>query len=106
MEIQLFILVKDKNWIFKFKNSKSKISFEYLDVSLSKNDPKLAVNLQPLNFAFSNSSGIQTLGISGRYVFQGCKKIPKIWKLIRVLSSLDNGKTQLRLSTLFKKIFI
>ena len=103
VEKQFFILVKDKNWILKLKNSKRKISCEYVDISLSKNDTKLVVNLQPLYFAFSNSFGIQTLGISGRYFFEGCNEIPKIWRLIRILSSLDNGQTQLRLSTLFKK---
>tara|TARA_B100000242_G_C43032996_1_gene481408 strand:- start:383 stop:1777 length:1395 start_codon:yes stop_codon:yes gene_type:complete len=103
VEKEFFIFVKDKNWILKLISSKSKITCECLDTPLSKNYPKLVANLQPLHYAFSNSFGIQTLGISGRYFFEGYNKVPKIWKLIRILSSLDNSKTPLRFSTFFKK---
>ena len=100
VEKEFYILVKDKDWILKLTNAKSKISCRYLESNLNKNIPKMVLNLQPLHFAFSNSFGIQTLGVSGRYIFEGYNHIPKIWRLIRILSSLDNNQTPLRLSTL------
>ncbi len=100
VEKELFILVKDKNWILKLTTSNNKISCICMDLKLNKDTPKMLVNLQPLYFAFSNSFGIQTLGVSGRYLFEGYNEVPKIWRLIRILSSLDNNQTPLRLSTL------
>ena len=64
--------------------------------------PYMQVISQPLHFAFANSFGIQTLGVSGRYEFRNCSKVPNSWILLRILSSLDNGGTPLRFTTLLK----
>ena len=65
----------------------------------------IRINSQPLFFAFSNSFGIQTLGVSGRYQLVGAQSVPASWRLIRILSSLDNNKTPFRLSTLVSRDF-
>ena len=36
----------------------------------------LQANFQPLVFAFGNSFGIQTLGVSGRYLIKGLSRVP------------------------------
>ena len=61
----------------------------------------MSINSQPLFFAFSQSFGVQTLGVSGRYMFINAGKVPLAWKLFRIITSLDNNKTPLRLSSLF-----
>ena len=74
----------------------------YVKKNIKNIDNKMLINLQPIHFAFVNSFGIQTLGVSGRYKFEGFKKVPKIWRLIRILSSLENNETPLRFRTLLK----
>jgi UDP-MurNAc hydroxylase len=52
----------------------------------------MTVNSQPLYFAFSQPFGVQTLGVSGRYKLEF---LDHRWKVVRVVSSLDNAEIYL-----------
>ena len=65
-----------------------------------ENEAYMLVNSQPLFYAFSNSFGLQTLGVSGRYVFVNVESVPLAWKFYRIITSLHNNKTPLRFSSL------
>ena len=69
--------------------------------SIPEGEAFMSINSQPLFFAFNQSFGVQTLGVSGRYMFVNTFQVPLAWKLFRIMSSLDNNKTPLRLSSLF-----
>ena len=113
MLFQLF----EKNIIFFIKDISCLIDVNFRNIEvkiLDKNTINelkyMEINSQPLYFAFANTFGIQTLGVSGRFKFINYEKVPNIWKLIRILSSLDNNKTPLRLSSLlsfrlYKELF-
>ncbi len=72
-------------WVINFKDlsfKKESNGFDY----------DILIRSQPLAYAFSTPFGVQTLGVSGRYKFHPMiTKIPKTWKLIRILSSLYNA---------------
>jgi len=102
----------ERNLIFFIKDNSTfiNVDFRRLKVkeinSLNKDNLcYLEINSQPLYFAFANSFGIQTLGVSGRYKFINYKNVPKIWRFLRIISSLDNNKTPLRFRTLFNPYF-
>ena len=101
VEKNLFIYVKDKGWLLEITN-KNKLSCHIANESIKTINRKMITNLQPIHFAFINSFGIQTLGVSGRYKFEGFNKVPKLWRLIRILSSLENNQTPLRFRTLLR----
>ena len=65
----------------------------------------IRINSQPLFFAFSNSFGIQTLGVSGRYQLVGAQSVPASWRLIRILSEITTKHPFVYL-LLYREIFI
>lgn len=102
----------ERNIIFFIKDNSTYLNVDFrrieikeIDVTDQDNLSYMEINSQPLYFAFANSFGIQTLGVSGRYKFINYKKIPKVWKFIRIISSLDNNKTPLRFRTIFNQFF-
>lgn len=62
-------------------------------------DPDLVVNSQPLWFAFAFPFGVQTLGVSGRYVV---RKNRANWHRHRILFALQNAELGIRPSVLFQ----
>lgn len=64
----------------------------------------MEINSQPLYYAFKMPFGIQTLGVSGRYRFNNkYLSTPKNWKLIRIITSLDNANVNLNIISIFSK---
>ena len=83
-------------WVCDLNNQSFHISKD-----LSSSD--IEISSQPLMQAFEMPFGIQTLGVSGRYKFNDTYlKIPKSWKMIRIISSLNNANIHLSLGGLFK----
>ena len=83
-------------WVINFQNLK----FYKSD---NQSDYDILINSQPLDFAFKLPFGIQTLGVSGRYRFHpSTLKIPRTWKLIRVISSLYNAEVYLSIKGIFR----
>lgn len=64
----------------------------------------IKINSQPLWFAFKMPFGVQTLGVSGRYLFHpDHTKIPTTWKLFRILTSLENAEIYLSLQGILSR---
>ncbi|MCI5057054.1 MAG: MBL fold metallo-hydrolase [Flavobacteriales bacterium] len=69
----------------------------------NQNDEKrtdLIINSQPLHFAFINTWGIQTLGISGRFLVLHSDSP---WKWYRIVSSMNNSEVYLSMKYFFSK---
>jgi UDP-MurNAc hydroxylase len=65
-------------------------------------DYDMAINSQPLYYAFKMPFGIQTLGVSGRYRFnEKYQSVPTNWRLIRIIASLDNANINLNIKGIF-----
>ena len=64
------------------------------DATDEPGEPDMIVSSQPLHFAFSNSYGFQTLGVTARYILLHDSLN---WRLHRFLFSLDNAQIYLRL---------
>lgn len=60
---------------------------------ISRDNAEMIVGSQPLHFAFRFPFGVQTLGVSGRYVFP--RGIPGNWPWVRTISSLHNADVHL-----------
>ena len=103
LESHLIFFIKDNSTFIKVDFRSLKV--KEIDILNTNDLCYLEINSQPLYFAFANSFGIQTLGVSGRYKFINYKKVPKIWRFLRIISSLDNNKTPLRVCTLFNPYF-
>ena len=103
LEKNLIIFISDNSTFIKIDFRRLKV--KEINISDKENVCYLEINSQPLYFAFANSFGIQTLGVSGRYKFINYKFVPKIWKFLRIISSLDNNKTPFRFTTLFRPYF-
>lgn len=58
----------------------------------------LKINSQPLHFAFKFPFGIQTLGVSGRFLVMNSSSP---WKWYRIISSMNNSEVYLSLKYLF-----
>ena len=99
LESNLIFFIKDNSTFIKVDFRRLKV--KEIDILNTDNLRYLEINSQPLYFAFANSFGIQTLGVSGRYKFINYENVPKIWRFLRIISSLDNNKTPLRIRTLF-----
>ncbi|MBX3243240.1 MAG: MBL fold metallo-hydrolase [Acidobacteria bacterium] len=79
------------------------IIFSIRDRSLSETenaDPDLIIKSQPLYFGFSFPYGIQTLGVSARYILN--KNFPN-WRNHRILFSMNNAEIYLKPRHLFSK---
>jgi UDP-MurNAc hydroxylase len=86
----------DEHWRLDFQN----VSFVNLNTDLFYD---IEINSQPLYFAFKMPFGVQTLGVSGRYKFHPeYKKVPINWKILRMITSLENANIYLNLWSLFQ----
>lgn len=63
-------------------------------------DYDLIINSQPLFFAFNFTWGLQTLGVSGRWL---CKSKAKVWRWYRIITSLNNAEIYLKPKYFFSK---
>lgn len=83
--------------IFKISDWDSElwsIDFKRIRFKKLQNDAEydLVINSQPLEYSFKMPFGFQTLGVSGRYKFNSkYSSIPLTWKLLRMITSLDNA---------------
>lgn len=99
VEKDIMFDLKDTNFILILNIRNSSIEHKLKKDFNFSHLPRMIINLSSLHNAFKFPWGIQTLGVSGRYYFVNFLKIPRCWKLIRILSTLDNNKTPLRLTS-------
>ncbi|HXP23517.1 MAG TPA: MBL fold metallo-hydrolase [Candidatus Sulfotelmatobacter sp.] len=80
-------------------------AFNFRNGSICETDqePIMAINSQPLLFAFAMPFGIQTLGVSGRYRL---KNLTTPWKFVRIVSSLYNSEIYLKPRYLLNRRFL
>lgn len=102
VERYFYIFISDIQTFIEIDLRKLKIKRKQFD---KRNLSYMEINSQPLAHAFKNSFGIQTLGISGRYKFKNFCNVPFNWRVLRMLSSLDNNHIPFRISTLFNISF-
>ena len=93
--------------IFNITDLQSTIEVDFKNCSVivkdKNNNPDIYIASQPLFYAFSMTFGIQTLGVSGRYKFDDkIIDIPLTWKMVRIISSLENVGIHLSLKSFFK----
>lgn len=89
-DLYFFITDYDKYYRLSF----SPVSFE----EVREKPDHMIVGSQPLKYAFSMPFGIQTLGVSARYRFPDhMSSHPRSWKLLRMLSSLENAGVYLNI---------
>ena len=62
--------------------------FEFYNDGIERKED-LIISSQPLHFAFNNTWGIQTLGISGRFLVLNSVSP---WKWYRIISSMNNSE--------------
>ena len=65
--------------------------FEFYNDGIERKED-LIISSQPLHFAFNNTWGIQTLGISGRFLVLNSVSP---WKWYRIISSMNNSEVYL-----------
>lgn len=63
-------------------------------------DFDLIINSQPLFFAFNFTWGLQTLGVSGRWLY---KSKASVWRWYRIITSLNNAEIYLKPKYFFSK---
>lgn len=102
VEKEIYFEVKDAGLLIILNLRRSSIKHENIGEINNLNQPRMIINLNPLYNAFKFTWGIQALGISGRYYFANSTKVPRNWKLLRILSAFDNNQTPLRFSSLLK----
>jgi UDP-MurNAc hydroxylase len=66
----------------------------------ANSDFDLIIFSQPLFFAFNFEWGVQTLGVSARWL---CKSNDKIWRWYRIITSLNNAEIYLKPKYIFSK---
>lgn len=60
----------------------------------------IKVCAQPLDFAFRHTWGLQTLGVSGRYLI---KRNQQVWRWYRIITSMNNAEFYLKPKFLFTR---
>jgi UDP-MurNAc hydroxylase len=80
------------------------IDFFKKQASTTKKEAHIIINSQPLYFAFKQKFGLQTLGVSGRYICnEKFEDLPPAWNYLRIITSLDNSGLGFSISALFKR---
>jgi len=85
------------------------LDFKRLSFTKKSNDIDydMKINSQPLEYTFKMPFGVQTLGVSGRYEFHTRHlNVPKTWKLLRIITSLDNASINISFKGLFSRTLL
>jgi hypothetical protein len=77
------------------------VIFEATRADIEHESIDAIINSQPLECVFRHSFGLQTLGVSGRFILTSPNNRP--WQLYRVVCSLDNAQLHLRPHLLLRR---